>query len=143
MEKEKLSLIPKSEKYIQYIIELIIKLPRTEKFSIGNEYKNSLYIMLENIMYLNKNIKVNYKNTKTNGENKNNNLIKNIVQQEIFETMKILNKIDCMLNCQRIYLRIMYKNKWIDENKLDVAMDQIYEIGQILGGLIKYYAKNY
>ena len=99
MEKEKLSLIPKSEKYIQYIIELIIKLPRTEKFSIGNEYKNSLYIMLENIMYLNKNIKVNYKNTKTNGENKNNNLIKNIVQQERFETMKILNKIDCMLNC--------------------------------------------
>ena len=84
MEKEKLSLIPKSEKYIQYIIELIIKLPRTEKFSIGNEYKNSLYIMLENIMYLNKNIKINYKNTKTNGENNNNNLIKNIVQQERF-----------------------------------------------------------
>lgn len=142
MEKEKLSLIPKSEKYIQYIIELIIKLPRTEKFSIGNEYKNSLYIMLENIMYLNKNIKVNYKNTKTNGENNNNHLIKNIVQQERFETMKILNKIDCMLNCQRIYLRIMYKNKWIDEHKFNVAMEQIYEIGKILGGLIKYYAKN-
>lgn len=142
MEKEKLSLIPKSEKYIQYIIELIIKLPRTEKFSIGNEYKNSLYIMLENIMYLNKNIKVNYKNTKTNGENKNNNLIKNIVQQERVETMKILNKIDCMLNCQRIYLRIMYKNKWIDEHKFNVSMEQIYEIGKILGGLVKHYAKN-
>ena len=138
MEKEKLSLIPKSEKYIQYIIELIIKLPRTEKFSIGNEYKNSIYNMLENIMYLNKNIKVNYKKE----ENKNNNLIKNIVQQEKFETMKILNKIDCMLNCQRIYLRIMYKNKWIDEHKFNVAMEQIYEIGKILGGLIKYYAKN-
>lgn len=138
MEKEKLSLIPKSEKYIQYIIELIIKLPRTEKFSIGNEYKNSIYNMLENIMYLNKNIKVNYKKE----ENKNNNLIKNIVQQERFETMKILNKIDCMLNCQRIYLRIMYKNKWIDEHKFNVSIEQIYEIGKILGGLIKYYAKN-
>ena len=121
MEKEKLSLIPKSEKYIQYIIELIIKLPRTEKFSIGNEYKNSTYNMLENIMYLNKNIKVNYKKE----ENKNNNLIKNIVQQEKFETMKILNKIDCMLNCQRVYLRIMYKNKWIDEHKFNVAMEHI------------------
>lgn len=142
MEKEKLSLIPKSEKYIQYIIELIIKLPRTEKFSIGNEYKNSLYIMLENIMYLNKNIKINYKNTKTNGENNNNNLIKNIVQQERVETMKILNKIDCMLNCQRIYLRIMYKNKWIDKKKYLVSMEMIYEIGKILGGLIKFYAKN-
>ena len=129
MEKEKLSLIPKSEKYIQYIIELIIKLPRTEKFSIGNEYKNSLYIMLENIIYLNKNIKVNYKIE----ENNNNNLIKNIVQQERFETMKILNKIDCILNCQRIYLRIMYKNKWIDEHKFNVSMEQIYEIGKKIG----------
>ena len=54
MEKEKLVLIPKAEKYIEYIIELIIKLPRTEKFSIGNEYKESMYKMLENIMYLNK-----------------------------------------------------------------------------------------
>ncbi len=26
-----LSLIPKAEKYIQYIIEMIIKIPRTEK----------------------------------------------------------------------------------------------------------------
>ena len=45
MEKEKLVLIPKAEKYIEYIIELIIKLPRTEKFSIGNEYKESMYKM--------------------------------------------------------------------------------------------------
>ena len=141
MEKEKLKLIPKSEKYIQYIIELIIKLPRTEKFSIGNEYKSSLYNMLENVMYLNKTIKI--KNSNVKSQNDKNDSMKKIIEEECYEKIKILNKIDCMLNCQRIYLRIMYKNKWIDENKLDVAMDQIYEIGQILGGLIKYYAKNY
>ena len=42
MEKAKIVLIPKVEKYIEYIIELIVKLPRTKKFSIGNEYKGSM-----------------------------------------------------------------------------------------------------
>ena len=53
-----------------------------------------------------------------------------------------LNEIDALLNTQRIYLRIMKKYKWIDEKKFNVAMNLIYEIGKILGGLIKYYAKN-
>ena len=48
--KKELTLIPKSEKYIQYMLEIIMKLPRTEKFSIGNEYKQSMYKMLENIL---------------------------------------------------------------------------------------------
>ena len=114
-----LKLIPKTEIYLDYILGIIIKLPRTEKFSIGTEYKLSLYKMLENIMYLNKMDKTN-----------NNSVI------------VVLNKIDSLLMAQRIYLRIMVKNKWIDKKKFDVAMRLIYEIGKILGGLIKYYAKN-
>ena len=31
----------------------------------------------------------------------------------------------------------------IDENKFDISINKIYEIGKIVGGLIKYYAKNY
>ena len=58
------------------------------------------------------------------------------------EIMYYLNKIDANLNTQRIYLRIMKKQKWIDIKKFNIAMEQIYEIGKILGGLIKYYAKN-
>ena len=46
-EEEKLKLIPKAETYVEYILNLIIKIPRTEKFSIGTEYKLSLYKMLE------------------------------------------------------------------------------------------------
>ena len=118
-EENKLILIPKSEKYIEYIIELIIKLPRTEKFSIGTEYKLSLYKMIENIMRLNK-----------------------INKKEVKDIIYILNEIDALLNTQRIYLRIMKKYKWIDEKKFKVSMELIYEIGKILGGLIKYYAKN-
>ena len=114
-----LKLIPKTEIYLDYILDLIIKIPRTEKFSIGTEYKLSLYKMLEHIMYLNK-------------MDKKDNL----------SVIIVLNKIDSLLMTQRIYLRIMVKNKWIDKKKFQVAMGLIYEIGKILGGLIKYYAKN-
>ena len=116
-EKEnKLQLIPKTEKYIEYMLQIIFKLPRIEKFSIGTEYKTSMYEMLKNIMYLNK------------------------IEKEKY--LEKLNNIDAELNVQRIYLRIMKKEKWIDEKKFKISMEQIYEIGKILGGLIKYYAKN-
>ena len=49
-----LQLIPKSENYIQYMLEILFKIPRTEKFNIGNEFKKSMYEMLENILILNK-----------------------------------------------------------------------------------------
>lgn len=115
-QEKKLQLIPKTEKYIEYMLQIIFKLPRTEKFSIGTEYKQSLYKTLENIMMISKTDK------KT--------------------ILNYLNKIDALLNTQRIYLRIMKKNKWIDERKFKIAMEHIYELGKILGGLIKYYAKN-
>ena len=112
----KLILIPKTEKYIEYILQIILKLPRTEKFNIGNEYKISMYQMLKDILIISK-----------------------IEKSEI---LNYLNNIDANLNVQRIYLRIMLKNRWIDEHKFKIAIEQIYEIGKILGGLIKYYAKN-
>lgn len=114
--EEKLKLIPKAENYIEYMLQLIIKLPRVEKFSIGTEYKKSMYKMLENILIISK-----------------------IEKREI---INYLNLIDAELNLQRIYLRIMKKERWIDERKFKVAIEQIYEQGKILGGLIKYYAKN-
>lgn len=121
MENKKLILIPKIEDYIEYMLNVITKLPRVEKFSIGNEYKTSMYSMLENSLYT---AKINRK-------------------ENIKETLKLLNKIDAEINCQRIFLRIMKKQKWIDEKKFDVAMIKIYEIGKIVGGIIKANAKNY
>lgn len=52
-----------------------------------------------------------------------------------------LNEIDANLNTQRIYIRIMKKQKWTDEKNFNIAMEKIYEIGKIIGGLYKYYAK--
>ena len=115
-QSEELVLIPKYEKYMQYMIEAIVKMPRTEKFNIGNEFKAVMYKTLENILYINK--------------------------VEISKRMYYLNLIDALLSTQRVMLRLMVKNRWIDEKKFRVSMEMLYEIGKILGGLIKQYAKN-
>ena len=41
-----------------------------------------------------------------------------------------------------MFLKIMQKERWIDTKKFNLAMNLIYEIGRIIGGLTKYYAKN-
>ncbi len=114
--KKELVLIPKTENYIKYMLNIIFKLPRTEKFSIGNEYKDTMYKMLEDILML----------SKIDSEGK----------------LKILNRIDARLNLQRIFLRIMNDNHWIDEKKFKYVMELINELGKITGGLIKYHAQN-
>ena len=116
-QKKELVLIPKTEKYVKYMLQLLLKIPRTEKYSIGTEYKQSMYKMLEHILYLSK-----------------------IDMNERFE---MINKIDADLSVQRILLRIMREEKWIDDHKFNVAIDLISENGKIIGGLIKYYGKNY
>ena len=117
-ENSSLKLIPKFEIYMEYMLEVIlIQLPRTEKFSIGTEYKTIMYETFRNILYVDK-------------IEKNQKLL-------------YLNKIDADLNTQRILLRIMKKMHWINEKRFDYVMNNlIREIGMILGGLIKYYAQN-
>ena len=109
-------LIPKYENYIYYMLNVILKLPRVEKFNIGNEFKNSMYQTLENILF-----------------------IETIEKEKI---LSYLNIIDIKINYHRILLRIMKDNKWIDEKKYKISFNLLYEIGKILGGLIKFYAKN-
>ena len=116
MEEKELILIPKVEKYIQYMLEVMLKLPRTEKFSIGNEYKVSMYEVLKQTVY--------------------------IPKIDKSKRLYYLQKIDAELVLESIYLRPMLKNRWIDEKKFKVSIELISEIGKIVGGLIKYYAKN-
>ena len=49
-----LVIIRKIEKYIEYMITILIKLPRPEKFSIGTEIKTSMYEILKNILFATK-----------------------------------------------------------------------------------------
>lgn len=120
VENKQLILIPKIEEYIEYMLCTIVKIPRTERYNIGNDYKLSMYKMLEKTFYLNK---INRKKHKQ-------------------ECLEIVNYIDVALNCQRIYLRIMKNQNWIDSKKFDIAIKKIYEIGNIIGGLSKIYAKD-
>lgn len=114
-----LILIPKYEKYMEYMLEIVlIQLPRTEKYSIGTEYKSLMYDTLRNILYVDK--------------------------IEASGKLVYLNKIDADLNTQRMLLRIMKKMHWIDEKKFNYIMNTLVkEVGMILGGLIKYYVKDY
>ena len=88
---DSLQLIPKAQDYIEYMLEIIIKLPRTEKFNIGNEYKQSLYETMKYILIF--------------------------IKEEKNQKLKRLIQIDTELNLQRIYLRIMNKYHWIDSKK--------------------------
>lgn len=106
-----LILIPKTEKYIEYMLIILLKLPRTEKYSIGTEIKTSMYSMLRNVLLANK-------------SDKNKRL-------------QIYNVIDTEIYFQRICIRIMYNNKWINETKYKYSNELLSEIGKMLGGLIK------
>lgn len=115
---KELAIIPKYELYMEYMLEIIlVRLPRTEKYSIGTEYKSVMYETLRDIIFIEK------------------------VPPK--ERLYYLNRIDAGLNVQRALLRIMKKNRWVDEKKFDYIMNTlIREVGNILGGLVKYYAKN-
>ena len=90
---------------------ILLKLPRTEKFSIGTEIKTSMYEMLKNILLASK--------------------------VNISKRLEIYNIVDAQIYYQRICIRIMYDNKWIDNKKYKYSNELLSEIGKILGGLIK------
>ena len=76
-ENSSLKLIPKFEIYMEYMLKIVlIQLPRTEKFSLGNEYKTLMYDTLKNILYVDK--------------------------IEMSKKLPYLNKIDANLNTQRM-----------------------------------------
>ena len=87
VDENSLILIPKTERYMEYMLDLIIKLPRMEKYSIGVEFKSSMYRMLEEILLfskIDKSIEKNVGINVANGVNKN--------------AIYILNSIDSKLN---------------------------------------------
>lgn len=110
-ENKFLILIPKCEIYIEYMINVLNKLPRVEKFNIGNNFKCVMYEMLSNIVYLSK--------------------------VSSSDRIRYCNLIDSEILIQRIYIRVMYKNRYIDEKKYKYSIKLLDEIGRILGGYIK------
>ena len=114
MEKYKSSgnliLIPKLEDYVRYIFQILVKIPRVEKFNIGSELKTSSLKMLENAHFLNKNRKNGY---------------------------TYLNNIDALISYNKSMLRILNEEKSITKSNFTTSIDKLSEIGKIVGGLIK------
>lgn len=112
-----LKLIPKYEQYMEQIYLVILKLPRTEKFNIGLDIKSVMHRCLENIVYL------------------------NICGKSNDKKLLYTSLIDSEFKIQRIYIRIMYKQKYINDKKYMYCISLLDELGKMLGGYIKY-AKN-
>ena len=114
MEKYKSSgnliLIPKLEDYVRYTFQILVKIPRVEKFNIGSELKTSSLKMLENAHFLNKNRKNGY---------------------------TYLNNIDAFISYNKSMLRILNEEKSITKSNFTTSIDKLSEIGKIVGGLIK------
>ena len=114
MEKYKSSgnliLIPKLEDYVRYTFQILVKIPRVEKFNIGSELKTSSLKMLENAHFLNKNRKNGY---------------------------TYLNNIDALISYNKSMLRILNEEKSITKSNFTTSIDKLSEIGKIVGGLIK------
>lgn len=107
-----LYMIPKMEKHIDYILGVILKLPRTEKFNIGGEMKCIVYDSLRNILLLSK-VGVKFR-------------------------LDIANKIDANICYEKALIRIMYKQRYIDNKKYMYMMEELITLGNMLGGYIKY-----
>ena len=105
-----LILIPKLEDYIRYTFQILIKIPRIEKFNIGSEIKTSCLKMLEYAHFLNKDRRNGY---------------------------VYLNKIDALISYNKSMLRILNEEKSISKNNFESSMEKLSEIGKIVGGLIK------
>ena len=107
-----LYMLPKMERHIEYVLGVVLKLPRTEKFNIGQEMKLVVYDTLKNILYLSK--------------------------ISVSSRLSVANVIDANISYEKALVRIMYKFRYIDNKKYMYMMDELIALGNMLGAYIKY-----
>lgn len=105
-----LILIPKTEEYVKYVFQILIKIPRIEKFNIGSEIKTSALQMLEYAHFINKDRK---------------------------DAYTYLNKIDALISYNRSMIRILNDEKSISSKNYETAINKLAELGRIIGGWLK------
>ncbi len=107
-----LYMLPKMERHIEYVLGVVLKLPRIEKFNIGQEMKLVVYDTLKNILYLSK-VNISYR-------------------------LSVANIIDANISYEKALVRIMYRFRYIDNKKYMYMMDELITLGNMLGAYIKY-----
>lgn len=102
------------QKYLELIYysnDLVRKYPKSEKFTLVQEIKKSLYTGLRNILYAQKSF---YKQDK----------------------LKHLNELDIQLNLLKVHIRISYKYKYISMQNYTTWSKHVTDICNMLGGWI-------
>lgn len=110
-EASTLSMIPKAEKIVEYTYDIIAKLPRVEKYNIGTEVKNIAHSIMKSCVRINKVDKL--------------------------DRMKYCNLLDSDIILSKVYIRLMYRQKYISEKQYMYYISILDELGKMLGGYIK------
>lgn len=108
---EQLKIYQKYLDLIYYSNDIVRKYPKSEKFSLVKEIKNSNYVGLRNLMYA---IKTFQKNDK----------------------LKYLNEFDINLNILKVQIRLSYKYRYISLQNYEYWCKLITDICNMLGGWI-------
>lgn len=97
---------------IYYTNDLVQKYPKSEKFALVTEIKQSLYAGVRAIIFAQKEF------------NKQNRL-------------KYLNELDVYLKLQKLYIRLSYRYKYISKQNYETWSKKITDICNMLGAWIK------
>ena len=111
MKEVNLSIYQKYLELIYYTNDLTRKFPKSEKFALVQEIKQTLYSGLRYLMYA---IKTYQKNDK----------------------IKYLNEFDIALNLLKVHLRLSYKYQYISMQNYTTWSKKITDICNMLGGWI-------
>ena len=111
MKDDNLLIYQKYLEFIYYVTDLIRKYPKSEKFTLVQEIKQSLYAGLRNLMYAIKSY------------NKNDKL-------------KYLNELDICLNLLKVQFRLSYRYRYITMQNYTTCSEQITNLCNMLGGWI-------
>lgn len=102
------------QKYLEliyYANDITRKYPKSEKFSLVTEIKNTLYAGLRNLMYA----------------------IKSFQKQD---KLKYLNELDINLNLLKVHVRLSYKYQYINMKNYQTWSTYITDICNMLGAWI-------
>ena len=110
-ELEDLKIYKQYLEMIYYVENITIKYPKVEKYSLVSSIKNITYEGMELIIY-------SYK------------------ERDKYKRIKILNRLDIKLKMLKVMVRVSSKRKYISRKNYCAWSKKIYNIGNLIGGII-------
>ena len=114
--KEELIIYQKYSDLINYAYVLLRKYPKSEKFALVSEIRKNMFMTLQKVMLINNNFNNEYK-------------------------LNLVNELDAMVSMHKFFVRFSYNQHYISSSNYMEWSRRINEIGKMIGGWYKYYAK--